>query len=89
MPCRSERGVREPKRPHARHCRTPAALGHGISSVVDQPARLGAPAEPWFAVRLDRYTTVTDTDSGLLLASYDGIRPLRLRPITLRLPPIW
>nr|BFE56392.1 hypothetical protein GCM10020063_009180 [Dactylosporangium thailandense] len=72
-----------------RHRSTPIALGHGISSAVDQPARLGAPAEPWFAVWLDRYTTATDDDSGLLIASYEGIRPRRIRPITWRLPPAW
>ncbi|GAA4262788.1 hypothetical protein [Dactylosporangium darangshiense] len=71
-----------------RHRSTPITLGHGISSAVDQPARLGAPAEPWFAVWLDRYTTATD-DNRLLIASYDGIRPRRIRPITWRLPPTW
>ncbi|WP_271189549.1 hypothetical protein [Dactylosporangium matsuzakiense] len=70
----------------ARHRSSPASLGHGISSIVDQPARLGAPAEPWFAVWLDDYTTTTD-DTGGLIASYAHLRPRRIRPITWRLPP--
>jgi hypothetical protein len=73
----------------ARHRSTPITLGHGVSSAVDQPARLGAPAEPWFAVWLETYTTAIDNDSGLLIASYDGTRPHRIRPITWRHPPIW
>ncbi|WP_204301143.1 hypothetical protein [Actinoplanes campanulatus] len=65
-------------------CRsTPAPLGHGLAAAVDQSARLGAPAEPWFAIWLHRYEPI-DGPNGQPHASYRNIRPLRLRPITWR-----
>lgn len=66
-----------------RHYRsTPPSLGYGISATVDT-TRLGARAEAWFAVWLNRYTPITD-EGGKPFASYAGIRPLRIRPITWR-----
>jgi hypothetical protein len=65
-----------------RYRSTPPALGHGVTAQVSHPARFGAPAEPWFAVWLDRYSAVTD--DGQPFASYTGTRPLRIRPITWR-----
>jgi hypothetical protein len=65
----------------ARYRSTATPLGDGTTTVVDQPARLGAPAEAWFAVWLDHYQPVTDP-GGQLYASYVGIRPLRIRPVT-------
>jgi hypothetical protein len=53
----------------------------------DAAARQGAAAEPWFAVWLDDYRVITD--HGNLAASYAGTRPLRIRPITWRLPGTW
>ena len=50
-------------------------------------ARYGARAEPWFAVWLRNYRIITDY--GHLAASYAGVQPLRIRPITWRLPGIW
>lgn len=50
----------------------------------DSPARQGAPAERWFAVWLRTYQVITDHDN--LAASYADTRPLRIRPITWRLP---
>jgi hypothetical protein len=61
---------------------TAQPLGHGMTASVSQPARLGAMAEPWFAVWLERYRPITE--DGRQLASYAGIRPLRIRPITWR-----
>jgi hypothetical protein len=52
-----------------------------MTTAVDQPARYGAPAEPWFAVWLDRYQPATGP-AEQLHASYAGIRPLRIRPVT-------
>jgi len=63
---------------------SPIRLGAGMISADDAPARLGAPAEPWFAVWLDRYEPITDPIKGQPAASYAGIRPLRIRPITWR-----
>jgi hypothetical protein len=67
----------------ARYRSTPAPLGHGVTVAVDQSARLGAPAEPWFAVWLPRYEPI-DGPNEQPRACYRGIRPLRLRPITWR-----
>jgi hypothetical protein len=50
----------------------------------DASARQGAAAEPWFAVWLADFQVITD--HGNLAASYAGTRPLRIRPITWRLP---
>ena len=63
---------------------TPMRLGTGMAPAADEAARLGAPAEPWFAVWLTRYDTVIDPGSGQLAAAYTGVRPLRIRPITWR-----
>jgi len=59
-------------------------LGTGMVAAEDEHARLGAPAEPWFAVWLNRYQPITDPINGKPAASYAGIRPLRIRPITWR-----
>ena len=61
---------------------TPMRLGPGMAPAVDQAARLGAPAEPWFAVWLTHYTVVLDPRNGQPAASYAGTRPRRIRPIT-------
>jgi hypothetical protein len=53
----------------------------------DATARQGAAAEPWFAVWLAAYRVITD--HGNLAASYAGTKPLRIRPITWRLPNIF
>lgn len=65
-----------------RYRSTPPSLGHGLTEQVSQPSRLGASAEPWFAVWLNHYTPVTDGE--LQFASYADNRPLRIRPITWR-----
>ncbi|GAA0908690.1 hypothetical protein [Virgisporangium aurantiacum] len=62
----------------------PMRLGVGMAPAADQAARLGATAEPWFAVWLPRYDTVIEPRNGQPAASYAGIRPLRIRPITWR-----
>lgn len=72
----------------ARYRSTPLRLGAGMAAGPDEPARLGAPAEPWFAVWLTTYRPIVDPINDQPAASYAGIRPLRIRPITWRhLPP--
>jgi hypothetical protein len=61
---------------------TPIRTGAGIAAVVDSPARLGAAADPWFAVWLTSYNPIIDPVTGQPAASYAGIRPRRIRPIT-------
>jgi hypothetical protein len=56
----------------------------GIEATREQQARQGALAEPWFAAWLTEYHLVHQ--HGHLAASYAGIRPLRIRPVTWRLP---
>ena len=63
---------------------TPMRLGPGMAPAADQAARLGAPAESWFAVWLTHYEVVVDPRNGQPAASYTGIRPRRIRPITWR-----
>ncbi len=63
---------------------TPLRPGPRMQAASDQAARLGAPAEPWFAVWLTGYQVVVDPRNGQLAASYAGIRPLRIRPLTWR-----
>ncbi len=63
---------------------TPMRLGPGMAPAADQAARLGAPAEPWFAVWLTGYHLEVDPRNGQPAASYTGIRPRRIRPITWR-----
>jgi hypothetical protein len=53
----------------------------------DASAREGAAAEPWFAVWLTDYRVVTD--HGNLAASYAHTKPLRIRPVTWKLPGLW
>jgi hypothetical protein len=67
----------------SRHRPIPMRLGPGMVP-VDEAARLGAAAEPWFAVWLSRYDTVIDPRNGQPAASYAGIRPRRICPITWR-----
>ncbi|GLZ30849.1 hypothetical protein Lesp02_30380 [Lentzea sp. NBRC 105346] len=62
-------------------------LNTNMLSAPDASARRGAAAEPWFAVWLAGYRVITD--HGNLAASYAGTRPLRIRPITWRLPNIF
>lgn len=54
---------------------------------LEQDARSGAPAEPWFAVWLGDYHLAEI--AGYLAASYAGTRPLRIRPVTWRSLPVW
>lgn len=51
-----------------------------MQSAPDTAARSGSAAEPWFAVWIARYHVIVD--HGNLAASYAGIPPLRIRPIT-------
>jgi len=67
-----------------RYRSTPMRLGAGMAPALDTPARLGAAAEPWFSVWLSGYETVIEPDNQQPAASYAGIRPLRIRPITWR-----
>jgi len=54
----------------------------GLAAVFpDAPARLGAPAEPWFTVWLRSYTVITDPATGALSASYRPTDPLRIRAV--------
>lgn len=46
------------------------------------PARLGAPAEAWFAVWLRDYAVILDPATDTLAASYTRTGPVRIRPIT-------
>jgi hypothetical protein len=64
----------------------PPRLDATMASAPDAAARRGSPVEPWFAVWLAGYQVVTD--HGNPCASYAGTRPLRIRPITWRLPDI-
>ncbi len=65
---------------------TPLHLDPTMTPPADSSARHGAPVEPWFAVWLRSYEVITD--HGTLAASYVGSTPLRIRPITWRLPTI-
>lgn len=58
---------------------SPARLDAGVEHAPDTKDRLGAPAEQWFAVWLSEYRAVTVDDR--VWASYEGIEPLRVRPI--------
>lgn len=68
----------------ARYRSTPLRLDADMAPGPDEPARLGRPAEPWFAVWLRTYRPVVDPVNDQPAASYAGIRPLRIRPITWR-----
>jgi hypothetical protein len=65
------------------HYRSSPPSGGDYSVEVAQPARLGAPAEPWFAVWVETYHPVTI--NGTLYASYAGTSARRIRSITWRL----
>ncbi|ALG06339.1 hypothetical protein AOZ06_04840 [Kibdelosporangium phytohabitans] len=65
----------------------PPRLDTNMLSAPDAAARQGAAAEPWFAVWLAGYRVIID--HGNLAASYAGTRPLRVRPVTWRLPNIF
>ena len=67
-----------------RHRSSPHRLDHTMLPAPDAAARQGSPVEPWFAVWLTSYRVVVD--HGAPAASYAGSRPLRIRPITWRLP---
>lgn len=62
-----------------RYRSTPVRLDQHMVSASDTPARLGAPAEAWYAVWLDHYQVVIDAVNGLPAASFAGIRPRRVR----------
>ena len=61
---------------------TPLRPGIGMAVADEQSTRLGAQAEPWFAVWLARYRPIAHPATGQPAASYAGIRPMRIRPIT-------
>jgi len=61
---------------------TPASLGQHLAPAADTAARLGQPAEVWYAVWLDGYHTIIDQINGLPAASFAGTRPRRIRRIT-------
>ena len=56
-------------------------LGGIADAAPDVPARLGAPAEIWYAVWLARYDVIVDPATGNLAASFAHTRPLRVRRI--------
>jgi hypothetical protein len=60
--------------------KSPPRVDDSMAHVPDASARQGARAEPWFAVWLTTYEVVTD--HGNLAASYAGVGPLRIRPLT-------
>jgi hypothetical protein len=60
----------------------PVRLGEQMTHAPDTAARLGQPAEVWYAVWLDGYHTIIDPINGLPAASFAGIRPRRVRRIT-------
>ena len=62
-------------------------LGAGAVHAPDVDARLGQPAEPWFAVWLRSYEVVTDVN-GVPAASYADITPLRIRPCATGFGPV-
>jgi hypothetical protein len=63
-----------------RYRSTPFPLDSTMVKPPDMAARGGKPAEPWFAVWLRTYRVVAG--QGHMAASYIGIEPLRIRPIT-------
>lgn len=65
---------------HKSHYRsTPIRLDSSMTHAADIESRLGAPAEPWFAVWLNDYDVIEL--NGTPAASYREIEPLRIRPI--------
>jgi hypothetical protein len=60
----------------------PVRLGEQMTHAPDTAARLGQPAEVWYAVWLDGYHTIIDPINGLPAASFAGTRPRRVRRIT-------
>jgi hypothetical protein len=65
-----------------RYRSTPVRLDQHMVPASDAPARLGAPAEVWYAVWLDHYDVIIDGINGLPAACFAGIRPRRVRRIT-------
>jgi hypothetical protein len=63
----------------SRYRNSPVPVDHTMVGNTDTPARLGAPAEPWFSVWLRDYHLTRVRDH--LAASYRGTMPLRIRPI--------
>lgn len=61
---------------------TPVRLAEQMTHAADTAARLGQPAEVWYAVWLDGYHTIIDPINGLPAASFAGTRPRRVRRIT-------
>lgn len=61
---------------------TPVRLGGQLAHAADTAARLGQPAEVWYAVWLDGYHTIIDPINGLPAASFAGIRTRRVRRVT-------
>lgn len=66
------------------HRTSPPRLDPTMQPGTDAEARRGAPSEPWFSVWLSTYQL--GTVHGHLAASYAGTTPLRVRPITWRVP---
>jgi hypothetical protein len=62
------------------HRSTPIRLDQNMVQASDTPARLGAPAEPWFAIWLSSYRLTSI--EGHLAASYAGSTRFRIRAIT-------
>lgn len=63
----------------AHYRRSPRPVDDTMVLGKDHKHRLGAPAEPWFAVWLTAYDI--DVHQGFTVASYRRIEPLRIRPI--------
>jgi hypothetical protein len=64
------------------HRSTLMRLDHTMAHAPDAAARLGQPAEVWYAVWLDTYRPIIDPINGMPAASYAGIPPRRIRRIT-------
>lgn len=64
------------------HRATLMRLDHTMAHAPDTAARLGQPAEDWYAVWLDTYRPIIDPINGMPAASYAGIPPRRIRRIT-------
>jgi hypothetical protein len=59
----------------------PVRLGEQMTHAPDTAARLGQPAEVWYAVWLDGYHTIIDPVNGLPAASFAGTRPRRVQTL--------
>lgn len=66
----------------SRYRSTPVRLDQHMLPASDTPARLGTPAEVWYAVWLDHYDVIIDAINGLPAASFAGIQPRRVRRVS-------